>query len=43
MRRAGEGAGILADAVDGLLERLDSAFDAQKRFVVNAAHALRME
>jgi len=31
----------LGDAVDGLLERLDSAFDAQKRFVANAAHELR--
>jgi hypothetical protein len=31
----------LADTVDGLLERLDSAFDAQKRFVANAAHEPR--
>jgi signal transduction histidine kinase len=33
----------LADTVDRLLERLDSAFDAQKRFVANPAHELRME
>ena len=33
----------LADTVDGLLERLDSAFDAQKRFVAKAAYELRME
>ncbi|WP_221762607.1 cell wall metabolism sensor histidine kinase WalK [Nonomuraea sp. WAC 01424] len=31
----------LADTVDGLLERLHSAFDARKRFVANAAHELR--
>lgn len=31
----------LADTVDGLLERLHSALDAQKRFVANAAHELR--
>jgi signal transduction histidine kinase len=30
----------LADTVDGLLERLHSALDAQKRFVANAAHEL---
>lgn len=30
----------LADTVDGLLERLDRAFDEQKRFVAKAAHAL---
>jgi nitrate/nitrite-specific signal transduction histidine kinase len=30
----------LADTVDGLLERLDSAVDAQKSFVANAAHEL---
>jgi nitrate/nitrite-specific signal transduction histidine kinase len=33
----------LADTVDRLLERLDSAFDAQKRFVANPAHERRME
>jgi signal transduction histidine kinase len=31
----------LADTIDGLLARLDSALDAQKRFVANAAHELR--
>lgn len=31
----------LADTVDGLLERLHGALDAQKRFVANAAHELR--
>jgi signal transduction histidine kinase len=31
----------LADTVDGLLERLDGALEAQKRFVANAAHELR--
>jgi signal transduction histidine kinase len=31
----------LADTIDGLLERLGVAFDAQRRFVANASHELR--
>ena len=31
----------LSDTVDGLLTRLDTALDAHKRFVANAAHELR--
>jgi signal transduction histidine kinase len=31
----------LADTVDGLLSRLESALDSHKRFVANAAHELR--
>jgi signal transduction histidine kinase len=31
----------LADTIDGLLARLETAFGAQQRFVVNAAHELR--
>jgi signal transduction histidine kinase len=31
----------LADTLDGMLERLDRAFDGQRRFVANASHELR--
>jgi signal transduction histidine kinase len=31
----------LADTIDGLLQRLEAAFDAQSRFVSNASHELR--
>jgi signal transduction histidine kinase len=31
----------LADTVDGMLDRLEGAFDGQRRFVANASHELR--
>lgn len=31
----------LADTINGLLQRLESAFEAQRRFIANASHELR--
>jgi signal transduction histidine kinase len=31
----------LADTIDGLLARLESAFDSRRRFIANASHELR--
>jgi signal transduction histidine kinase len=41
LRGPGDELKELGDTIDGLLARLESAFDAQRRFVANASHELR--
>ena len=41
MRGPGNELTDLADTIDGLLARLQAAFDAQRQFVANASHELR--
>jgi signal transduction histidine kinase len=41
MRGPGDELKELGDTIDGLLARLEGAFDAQRRFVANASHELR--
>ena len=39
--RSGDELKDLGDTIDGLLDRLETAFDAQRRFAANASHELR--
>ena len=39
--RAGDEVRRLAETVDGMLDRLEESFEAQRRFVANASHELR--
>jgi hypothetical protein len=41
MQRPRDELRLLADTIDRLLERLETAFDAQRQFVANASHELR--